>query len=104
MNIRIFAGGALAAPQPHGREAQITRNADVALEHARAESLLAALPEGQGSRAQAALRFGLAHPDVSGVDWGWRNYLIWRKPWKPPPWAQWAMMSSPRYSPFGIVA
>lgn len=67
MNIRIFAGGALAAPQPHGREAQITRNADVALEYARAESLLAALPEGQGSRAQAALRFGLAHPGVSGV-------------------------------------
>ena len=39
----------------------------MALEHAGAESLLAALPEGQGSRAEAALRFGLAHPGVSGV-------------------------------------
>ena len=67
MNIRIFAGGALAAPEPHGREAPITKNADVAVEHARAEKLLAALPDGQGSRAQAAVRFGLAHPGVSGV-------------------------------------
>lgn len=67
MNIRIFAGGALAAPDPHGREAPITKNADVAMEHARAERLLAALPAGQGSRAQAAVRFGLAHPGVSGV-------------------------------------
>ncbi len=67
MNIRIFAGGALAAPEPHGREAPITHNAAVALEHNRAETLLAALPPGQGSRAQAALRFGLAHPGISCI-------------------------------------
>ncbi|MBT3534362.1 MAG: aldo/keto reductase [Rhodospirillaceae bacterium] len=67
MNIRIFAGGALAAPNPHGREFPITRNSDVPLEHARAETLLASLPPGQGSRAQASVRFGLAHAGISGV-------------------------------------
>jgi L-galactose dehydrogenase/L-glyceraldehyde 3-phosphate reductase len=67
MNIRIFAGGALAAAQPHGREWPITHNSEVPLEHTRAETLLAALPPGQGGRAQAAVRFGLAHPGVSGV-------------------------------------
>ena len=67
MNIRIFAGGALASPEPHGREAPITANADVATEYARAERLLAVLPGGQGRRAQSAVRFGLAHPGISGV-------------------------------------
>ncbi len=67
MNIRIFAGGALAAAQPHGREFPITHNSSVPLEHTRAETLLAALPPGQGDRAQAAVRFGLAHPGISGV-------------------------------------
>lgn len=67
MNIRIFAGGALASPKPHGREAPITENADIATEHARAERLLAALPSSQGTRAQSAVRFGLAHPGISGI-------------------------------------
>ena len=67
MNIRIFAGGALAAPEPHGREFPITQNADVPLEHARAETLLAALGADHGTRAQASVRFGLAHPGISGV-------------------------------------
>ncbi|MBL6953175.1 MAG: aldo/keto reductase [Alphaproteobacteria bacterium] len=67
MNIRIFAGGTLANPQPHGREMPITRNSDVAMEQRRAEKLFAVLAPDQGSRAQAAVRFGLAHPGVSGV-------------------------------------
>ncbi len=67
MNIRIFAGGALVSPVPHGREAPITRNSDLAIEHARTEKLFAALGPDQGSRAQAAVRFGLAHPGISGV-------------------------------------
>jgi L-galactose dehydrogenase/L-glyceraldehyde 3-phosphate reductase len=67
MNIRIFAGGTLADPEPHGREWPITRNSDIATEQARAEKLFAAMAPDQGSRAQAAVRFGLAHPGVSGV-------------------------------------
>jgi D-threo-aldose 1-dehydrogenase len=67
MNIRIFAGGTLADPEPHGREWPITRNSEIATEQRRAEKLFAAMAPGQGSRAQAAVRFGLAHPGVSGV-------------------------------------
>ena len=67
MNIRIFAGGALASSKPHGREAPITKNADVATEHARAERLLAALPGSSVTRAQSAVRFGLAHSGISGI-------------------------------------
>ena len=67
MNIRIFAGGVLASPKPHGREAPITENADVATEHARAERLLTKLPGNRCTQAQSAVRFGLAHPGISGV-------------------------------------
>ena len=67
MNIRIFAGGALASPKPHGREAPITDNAEVVTEYTRAERLLAALPGNQGTPAQSAVRFGLAHSGISGV-------------------------------------
>lgn len=67
LNIRIFAGGALASPKRHGREAPITENADVATELARAERLLAALPGGSVTPAQSAVRFGLAHSGISGI-------------------------------------
>ena len=67
MNIRIFAGGTLADPEPHGREWPITLNSDIPTEQARAEKLFAAMTPDQGSRAQAAVRFGLAHPGISGV-------------------------------------
>ena len=67
MNIRIFAGGTLADPEPHGREMPITKNSDVATEQDRAEKVFAVLGPDHGTRAQASVRFGLAHPGVSGV-------------------------------------
>ncbi len=67
MNIRIFAAGHLAATERHGREIPITDNAENAAEEARAEAVFAALGTAHGSRAQTALRFGLACPSVSTI-------------------------------------
>jgi len=67
MNIRIFAAGVLATTVRHGREIPITVDADVAAEEARAARVWAALGEDHGTPAQAALRFGLANPDVSCI-------------------------------------
>jgi len=67
MNIRIFAAGVLATTVRHGREIPITVDAEVAAEEARAARVWAALGDGHGTPAQAALRFGLANPDVSGI-------------------------------------
>ena len=67
MGIRIFAAGHLASPERHGREIPITANAEDAAESARASAVLAALGEGHGTPAQAALRFGLACPGLSTI-------------------------------------
>lgn len=67
MNIRIFAGGALAAPERHGREVPVTANAAVDSEFARAARLFDELGDAYGSRAQTALRFGLSDDRVSCV-------------------------------------
>ncbi|MDJ0896227.1 MAG: aldo/keto reductase [Alphaproteobacteria bacterium] len=67
MCIRIFAGGHLAATERHGREIPITANAENAAEEARAAAVFAALGEEHSSRARAALRFGLACPDLSTI-------------------------------------
>ena len=67
MNIRIFAGGSLASPEPHGRKMPITRNSDIAVEQARAEKLFAAMAPDQRSRAQASARFRVAHSGIFGV-------------------------------------
>jgi D-threo-aldose 1-dehydrogenase len=65
MAIRVFAAGVLATDARHGREVVITRSADVPIEEARARAAYAALGDTHGTRAQAALRFVLANPDVS---------------------------------------
>lgn len=67
MNIRIFAGGALASPKPHGREIPINPNTEVETELARAETLFAVLGDKYGTRAQTAVRFGLGDPRVTTV-------------------------------------
>jgi len=70
MNIRIFAGGTLPTDQRHGREAVIVQGSDLEIEAKRAHAVFAQLGETYGSRAQTALRFGLANPDVSCVVFG----------------------------------
>lgn len=67
MDIRIFAAGVLTAGGEHERMMQITPNATYAQEKARADAVFAVLGDKYGSRAQAALRFGLANPNISGV-------------------------------------
>ena len=71
MNIRILAAGVLATDERHGREAPITINAEMEAEEARARTVRAALGDrGAETRAQTAIRFGLAQPAVSTVVFG----------------------------------
>src|SRR5262245_45675751 len=65
MAIRVFAAGVLATDARHGREVIITRATDVPTEERRARAAFAALGDRYGSRAQTAVRFVLADPDVS---------------------------------------
>lgn len=67
MNIRIFAGGALASPVTHGREIPVTPNAEVELEGRRAAKLFEALGAGEAEWPGLAVRFGLSNPKVSCV-------------------------------------
>ena len=67
MNIRTFAGGALAAAEPHGREVPLTPNAEVALEAERARKLFASLGAAESEWASLAVRFGLNNAHVSCV-------------------------------------
>ena len=67
MNIRIFAGGSLPSDQRHGREAVIIQGSDLDIEATRAQAVFAQLGDSYGTRAQTAIRYGLANPDVAGV-------------------------------------
>ena len=67
MGIRIFAGGYLASTERHGREIPVTDNAEDSAEAARAEAVFAQLGEAHGTRAQTALRFGLACPQIATI-------------------------------------
>lgn len=67
MNIRVLAAGVLASDQRHGRENQITDDADLATEAARAAAVFEVLGDRYGTRAQTALRFALANPDLACV-------------------------------------
>lgn len=65
MAIRVFAAGVLASETRHGREVVITREAELATEERRARAVFAALGNRYGTRAQTALRFALANPNIS---------------------------------------
>jgi D-threo-aldose 1-dehydrogenase len=67
MVIRVLAAGVLASERRHGRENQITEDADLETEAARAKAVFATLGDRYGTRAQSAIRFALANPDVSCV-------------------------------------
>ena len=70
MNIRILAAGVLATDTRHGREGPITANAGMAAEEARARAVRTALGDRTETRAQTAIRFGLANPAVSTIVFG----------------------------------
>jgi aryl-alcohol dehydrogenase-like predicted oxidoreductase len=65
--IRVLAAGVLATDVRHGREGEIIPGADVESNERQAARLLAAIGEGQGTRAQMAVRYGLSNAGVSGV-------------------------------------
>lgn len=68
MNIRVFAAGVLATDVRHGREVAITpESADLNAEAKRAKAAIAAAGSPSEARAQTAIRFSLANPDVSCV-------------------------------------
>lgn len=69
-NIRVFAAGVLVTDQRHGREIPITSESDMDLETKRAEAIHAVLDDDLGSKAQRAIRFSLANPDISTVVFG----------------------------------
>ncbi len=70
MNIRVLAAGVLATDARHGREVVITRGSEIPLEERRAHAVFDRLGTEYGTRAQTALRFGLANPDVACVIFG----------------------------------
>ncbi len=70
MNIRIFAAGVLATDARHGREVVITQGSEIPLEEKRARVVFDRLGDKYGSRAQTAIRFGLANPDIACVVFG----------------------------------
>jgi L-galactose dehydrogenase/L-glyceraldehyde 3-phosphate reductase len=70
MNIRIFAAGVLATDARHGREVVITQGSAIPLEEKRAHAVFERLGTEYGTRAQTAIRFGLANPDVACVIFG----------------------------------
>lgn len=67
MNIRVLAAGVLATDTRHGREVPVMPEFTLGEEERRAKAVLAALGEGHGTRAQAALRFALAEERISCI-------------------------------------
>ena len=65
MAIRIFAAGVIATDERHGRESVLTSDTSLAEEERKAKALFDAIGTGHGTRAQMALRFVLANPDIS---------------------------------------
>lgn len=67
MNIRVLAAGVIATDARHGREGMITERTELGQEEARARRIAATLRPEDGTRAQAAIRYALANPDLSTV-------------------------------------
>ncbi|HEX5078340.1 MAG TPA: aldo/keto reductase [Geminicoccaceae bacterium] len=67
MNIRVLAAGVIATDMRHGREMPIVQGFDMRAEEARVRAVFAKLGDRHGTRAQTAIRFALANPDLSCV-------------------------------------
>ena len=67
MAIRIFAAGVIATDERTGRESVLIADTSVAGDERKARAVFDAVGADQGTRAQIALRFVLANPDISGA-------------------------------------
>jgi D-threo-aldose 1-dehydrogenase len=67
MNIRVLAAGVLATDERHGREVVITSSSALPDEERRAHAVFEVLGDAYGTRAQTAIRFALANPDLACV-------------------------------------
>ncbi len=67
MDIRVLAAGVLATDRRSGREAPVAAGSSIEAEERRAKAVFAAIGHDHGSRAQTAIRFALANPDIACV-------------------------------------
>ncbi len=67
MAIRIFAAGVIATDERTGRESVLTTDTSLAEDERKAKAVFDAIGSDQGTRAQIALRFVLANPDISAA-------------------------------------
>lgn len=67
LNIRVLAAGALAGVRNTGPGAGLSPGSDGEADYRRAQKVETALRDSEGSMAQAAIRFALMNPGVSGV-------------------------------------
>ena len=65
MAIRIFAAGIIATDQRTGRESILISDTSVAGDERKTKAVFDAIGPDEGTRAQVALRFVLANPDIS---------------------------------------
>ena len=65
MAIRIFAAGVIATDERTGRESVLIADTSVAGDECKTKAVFEAIGTGHGTRAQIALRFVLANPDIS---------------------------------------
>jgi len=70
MNIRIFSAGVIATGERTGRERPLTPGDTVDSETEKAKAIFAALGDNYGTRAQTAIRFGLAQDKLSCIVFG----------------------------------
>jgi L-galactose dehydrogenase/L-glyceraldehyde 3-phosphate reductase len=65
MAIRIFAAGVIATDERTGRESVLVSDTSITEDERKTRAVFEAIGTGHGTRAQVALRFVLANPDVS---------------------------------------
>ena len=65
MAIRILAAGVLASDVRTGREIPVSAESDLAKEEQRTRAVFTVLGDDYGTRAQTAVRFALADPEIS---------------------------------------
>ncbi|MCI0439113.1 MAG: aldo/keto reductase [Chloroflexi bacterium] len=67
LNIRVLAAGAIVGRQPPGPREGLSPGSDAAADMERGARLREAIGDEAGEVAQAAIRFGLMNPNISGV-------------------------------------
>ena len=67
LNIRVLAAGVIAGAERTGREVSVSPGSDAESDARRAAQARATVGQDQGTMAQAAVRYALSNPHVSGV-------------------------------------